>query len=165
MLNFIRQKVGKQALLRSRKEIAIAKELVLDKRNDNTISTLMDNIPVFSNTPLFVKLSFILNFINDFTTSDRDINWELINSILKNSNLDYDYNINIPTNFHSLDQLYSLRTAIFMAANDVLPFYEQECKTCVNTFTLNYGEIDFYINNNLKVPTHCKACIKARKNV
>ena len=163
-----KSKINEVKELLARKESSATKEKA-DIEFSKDITNQLDHIkqfPVLTNVPLFIKLSFILNSINEFSNNQKqeDIDWDLVNLLINNSRLVYDYNIDIPKRFTDIDQLYSLRSIIFMAVNDLQPYYRQKCKTCGETFDLNYGEINFYHQQELKVPTHCKPCIKKRKS-
>ena len=149
-------------------EVAVTKE-VLSVNPPRAISNQTNQVsqfPVLTKAPLFVKLDFILKSIDVFYTdpNKKDIDWDLVNIVINSSKSAYDYNINVPKRFTELNHLFLLRSTILMAINNVFPYYRQNCKACGESFDLNYGELNFYQEQELKVPVHCKPCIKARKN-
>ena len=128
-------------------------------------SALSDDAPTYGSlykAPLFIKLSFFLNCITGSIIREEDLDWGTINRVLS-ERIQYDYNIDVPEKFSSIEQLHELRTRIFMAINDLYPYYMDICKDCAQVYYLNYGELDSYIKKNLNVPKRCELCRKTKK--
>ena len=115
--------------------------------------------------PLWMKCNYVLNKI--YSTFERIgkedesiISWEKINSILKNSNDKYQYNL---FGFiSSISELKDLRMDVLSAEllESGLPYYKSVCKTCKNEFTLSKRELLYFLNRDLKVPCRCYYCRK-----
>lgn len=149
--DFISNKKANQEFLRSAKAINEFLKGGITKFNTNSISK----------EALFVKLSIIINPDSDYLSEDTEEQWAIVNSLLSKK-ISLDYNIDIPEEFNSMDQLLELYSRIRLAVNDLSPYLELQCKDCNSTFVLNYGEIVFYVENNLYVPKRCDQCRKAK---
>ena len=114
------------------------------------------NNPIVTSSPLFVKIGFILNCI----VYDINVDWNLVNKIIFKDKEEYDYNIDVPERFTSVEQLFELRSNIYLASSDKKPYYTAIYKSCGDRFALNYGKISFFISRGLKVPKRCMECRK-----
>lgn len=131
------------------------------KENSIDLLSAVNTNTIITKGPLLVKIEFVLNSLNLMNNiDDSKINWSVVNKILFKFEQPFDYNINLPMYIDSVEQLHSLRAIIFMANNDLEPYYSYDCKICSKSFMLNYGEIQFYLSRNLYVPKRCEKCRK-----
>ena len=118
-----------------------------------------DVVELFSEAPLFLKNKFVLHAFA-LSGSLDNVNWGDITDFIFGNPIPYDYNIDLPAIIVSIDDLKYLDSMMFMSLKDIKPFHKSNCKSCGNDFELYYGEIKFYIHNNLYIPRKCQSCRK-----
>lgn len=114
-----------------------------------------------SKESLFIKLSIILNPNSDYLLDNTSEQWDIVNALLLRRNA-FDYNIDLLDRYNHMNELFELQSRIRMAVNDLEPYMQLRCKECNKIYTLNYGEIVFYVESNLYVPKRCNECRKIR---
>lgn len=113
--------------------------------------------------PVIMRLNFMLNTFcsENSTATDEIINWKDINENITVNISEYDYQFIREVN--SLEELKQLRLDIELAMSDLQPWKTVKCKDCDSEFSMNFGEVYYFLSKDMKLPKRCPACRKSRK--
>ena len=118
--------------------------------------------------PLLFRLNYLLNTLvpkNDENEENKveAIDWELVNKIL-NANLgEFEYRPDKKRTVNSMDELKQYRVDVELAMNEIQPWIVKKCKDCKNSFSMNFGEVEYFSRKNMSIPKRCPVCRKAKK--
>lgn len=128
---------------------------MFDELTRNTLRTM----------PVWMKCNFLINQISNFIDdmneeNDKKINWDVVNEILTDTELDIDFNVF--EKIHSIKELEDVRERAIIASVPEFhePYYKKICKKCSETFTLTAGEVNWFNKKGLKIPCKCEYCRK-----
>jgi hypothetical protein len=114
---------------------------------------------IFSKMPVWAKFNFFCNITT--SKSDDEIDWDKVNKIL-DENKD-EYSFNIYETIKNKQQLIETRINCITAQCGLGAWIKGTCKDCGEIFYLGFDEVEFFRNNNLRVPKRCHKC-RDKKN-
>lgn len=160
------EEIAATVVLEEKKPISSAKANKMFKEASQMLDEYlkMDTLKLFSDAPLYLKINFVLHaFKLSNIDDDSHVDWKAVNMFLHDNPIPFDFNVNIPEVFTCIEEIVYANAAMFMALRDIQPFYITQCKSCDNDFSLKYGEIKFYIENDLYIPRKCTDCRKNKQ--
>lgn len=136
---------------------------ILDKAmSEGTVDPLVNfskamqsvTVEMVKDFPMWMRFNYILNSITNIEATN--INWKLIDEILKDNVNKYDYNAYDTIN--TIESLNSAKVNCIAASLGVGVWYKSVCKECGETFYMTKGEIDFFEKKDFNLPKRCKNC-------
>lgn len=127
-----------------------------------TLSEYSGNI--IKNSPILMRFNYILNMTKIKECDENDINWDMVNDLIFNHNINNDYNLVKSAAYHSLDELKEEQFKISCALAGMGPWRIEKCKKCGEEFFLYYDEMEWFSLKGLKLPKRCMNCRMDKKS-